>query len=158
MDVLTIGELAKKARVNRETVRYYERRRLLGPPARSPSGYRVFSEDTLRRLRFIRHAKVLGFSLGEIRELLTLRVARVDACERVLGRVQAKRNEIDRKISALQDMKDALSALASACSKGSKTNECPVLDALEANGWFEETAGGRSGLSQRTLETSGGPT
>jgi Hg(II)-responsive transcriptional regulator len=145
MDGLTIGELAKQAHVNRETVRYYERRRLLGPPPRSPSGYRVFSEDTLRRLRFIRHAKVLGFSLSEIRELLALRVAPPDACEPVRKRVQAKNDEIDRKIKALQDMKDALSALAAACSKRRKTNDCPILDALEANGWIQESTGGHDG-------------
>jgi Hg(II)-responsive transcriptional regulator len=145
MDALTIGELAKQAHVNRETVRYYERRRLLAPPPRSPSGYRVFSEETLRRLRFIRHAKALGFSLSEIRELLALRVARIDTCERVRKRVQAKTDEIDRKIKALQDMKEALSSLAAACSTRRKTNGCPILDALEANGWFKQSAGSNNG-------------
>ena len=74
MERLTIGQLAKQARVNRETVRSYERRRLLQRPSRSIAGYRVFSDDALRRLRFIRHAKMLGFSLEEIGELLALRI------------------------------------------------------------------------------------
>jgi DNA-binding transcriptional MerR regulator len=76
MERLTIGQLAKQASVNRETVRYYERRRLLQRPSRSIAGYRVFSDEALQRLRFIRHAKSLGFSLEEIRELLALRVGR----------------------------------------------------------------------------------
>ena len=83
MEYLTIGQLATQANVNRETVRYYERRRLLSRPPRSISGYRVFSDDAVRRLRFIRHAKMLGFSLNEIRELLTLRVSAVGTCDRV---------------------------------------------------------------------------
>lgn len=138
MDGLTIGELAKQAQVNRETVRYYERRRLLGPPPRSPSGYRLFSEDALRRLRFIRHAKVLGFSLNETRELLRLRVGSVNACERVRDRTRSKIADIDRKIKALQDMRNALSELAAACSRRRRTVDCPILDALETNGWFEK--------------------
>src|SRR5216683_4234358 len=100
METLTIGELAKRARVNRETVRYYERRRLLPRPSRSVSGYRVFSDDALRRLRFIRHAKALGFSLNEISELLVLRVNSVDACDRVRSRTRAKIADIDGKIKA----------------------------------------------------------
>ena len=83
MEYLTIGQLARQAHVNRETVRYYERRRLLLRPPRSISGYRVFSDDAVRRLRFIRHAKMLGFSLKEIRALLALRVDSIDACDRV---------------------------------------------------------------------------
>lgn len=138
MDGLTIGELAKQAQVNRETVRYYERRRLLGPPPRSPSGYRLFSEEALRRLRFIRHAKALGFSLNEIRELLALRVSSVDACERMRDRTQAKIEDIERKVRALQRMKSVLSRLSAACSQRRTTVNCPILDTLEANDWFEE--------------------
>lgn len=143
MGTLTIGELAKQARVNRETVRYYERRRLLPRPARSPSGYRAFSDDALRRLRFIRHAKLLGFSLNEIRELLALRVNSIDTCDRVRERTEIKIADIERKIQALQQMKRALSELVAACSRRGRTNDCPILDSLEANGWFEEQTGGR---------------
>lgn len=144
MDGLTIGELAKQAHVNRETVRYYERQRLLGPPPRSPSGYRLFSEDALRRLRFIRHAKVLGFSLNEIADLLALRVGSVDACERVRERTRSKIQDIDRKIRALQDMKGALSELAAACSRHRRTVDCPILSVLETNGRFKEDGRSRS--------------
>src|SRR5215472_1551214 len=90
MEQITIGQLAKQARVNRETVRYYERRRLLQRPSRSLGGYRVFSDDAVKRLRFIRHAKMLGFSLEEIRELLSLRIDSVVTCDRVRERTQNK--------------------------------------------------------------------
>jgi DNA-binding transcriptional MerR regulator len=100
MELLTIGKLAKQAKVNRETVRYYERRRLLPRASRSATGYRVFADDALRRLRFIRQAKVLGFSLNEIRELLTLRVNSIDTCDRVRERTELKIANIERKISS----------------------------------------------------------
>jgi len=130
MDVLTIGQLARQARVNRETVRYYERRRLLQRPSRSVTGYRVFSDDALRRLRFIRHAKMLGFSLEEIRELWALRI---NSIERVRERTQAKIADIERKIEALRRMRRALSGLVTACSRRRKTEECPILSCLEAS-------------------------
>ena len=131
---MTIGQLAKEAHVNRETVRYYERRRLLQRPSRSITGYRVFSDDALRRLRFIRHAKTLGFSLKEIKELLALRVHSIDTCDRVRQRTLVKIADIERKIVALQEMRRALGDLVSACSRQRKTDECPILDSLEANG------------------------
>jgi Hg(II)-responsive transcriptional regulator len=134
MKRLTIGQLAKQARVNRETVRYYERRRLLQRPPRSIAGYRVFSEDAVKRLRFIRHAKMLGFSLEEIRELLALRVHSIDTCDRVRERTQIKIADIERKIGALQQMRRVLSGLVTACSRLRKTDECPILDSLEATG------------------------
>jgi MerR family copper efflux transcriptional regulator len=142
MEALTIGKLAQQAHVNRETVRYYERRRLLPRASRSISGYRIFPDDALRRLRFIRHAKVLRFSLNEIHELLALRVNSrvdsIDACDRVRKRTKLKLIDIEGKIQSLKHMKDALSELIEACSKRGRTNECPILDNLEANGWFEQ--------------------
>ena len=134
MEYLTIGQLAKQGGVNRETVRYYEWRRLLSRPSRLISGYRVFSDDAVRRLRFIRHAKMLGFSLNEIRELLALRVDSIDACDRVRVRTQAKLADIDNKIRSLRQMKAALTRLVGACERRGKTNDCPILDSLEAPG------------------------
>ncbi len=142
---LTIGELAERAHVNRETVRYYERRRLLPRPSRSVSGYRVFADDAVRRLRFIRHAQELGFSLNEIRELLALRVKSADTCDRVRERAEAKIADIARKLRSLRHMKEALSELVSACGRRGRTRECPILDSLEANGWFKHHDGGDNG-------------
>jgi Hg(II)-responsive transcriptional regulator len=132
MDVLTIGRLAKQACVNRETVRYYERRRLLQRPARSAAGYRIFSGDAVRRLWFIRRAKMLGFSLEEIKELLALRIHSIDSCERVRGRAQIKIADIEGKIETLQRMKHSLSELITACSRRRRSDECPILDCLDA--------------------------
>jgi Hg(II)-responsive transcriptional regulator len=142
---LTIGELAERAHVNRETVRYYERRQLLPRPSRSVSGYRVFADDAVRRFRFIRHAQGLGFSLNEIRELLALRVKSVNTCDRVRERTEAKIAEVQRKIESLRHMKRALSELVTECSRRGRTKECPILDSLEANGWFEPHEGGDNG-------------
>ncbi len=161
MELLTIGELAKAAEVNRETVRYYERRRVLPHPSRSLSGYRVYSEDALRRLRFIRHAKSLGFSLNEIRELLALRVNSINACDRVQERTRAKVADIDQKILSLQQVKVALGELVNACARRRKSNQCPILDSLDAHGWFErdtssieKTRPSRSLLRSRSARNS----
>jgi Hg(II)-responsive transcriptional regulator len=131
--MLTVGKLAKQAHVNRETVRYYERRRLLLRPSRSVSGYRVFPEEALKRLKFIRHAKLLGFSLEEIKELLELRLSSADACDRVRKSTELKIADIERKIQALDEMKRVLSRLVKACSRRQPTEECPILDSLEAD-------------------------
>src|SRR5713101_4307199 len=150
MEQLTVGELARRAHVNRETVRYYERRRLLPRASRAISGYRIFSDDALRRLRFIRHAKALGFSLNEIRDLLTLRVNSIGACDRVQERTRAKIADIDKKIRSLKQVMGALSELVDACARRRKSNECPVLDSLDANGWFEQDSTTGQTLQRRT--------
>jgi MerR family transcriptional regulator, copper efflux regulator len=131
--------------VNRETVRYYERRRLLPRQSRLVSGYRVFGDDAVRLLRFIRHAQELGFSLNEIKDLLALRVKSVEACGSVRERAEAKITDIQAKIESLRHMKEALSELVAECSRRGKTTECPILDSLEANGWFERQEGCRNG-------------
>jgi MerR family transcriptional regulator, copper efflux regulator len=145
MEQLTVGELVERAHVNRETVRYYERRRLLPRPSRLVSGYRVFGDDAVRLLRFIRHAQELGFSLNEIKDLLALRVKCVEACGSVRERAEAKITDIQAKIESLRHMKEALSELVAECSRRGKTTECPILDSLEANGWFERQEGCRNG-------------
>jgi MerR family mercuric resistance operon transcriptional regulator len=97
-------------------------------------GLPSISDDALKRLRFIRHAKVLGFSLEEIRKLLALRINSVDRCDRVRERTQAKIADVDRKIEALQQMRGVLSELVTACSQRRKTEACPILDSMEATG------------------------
>jgi MerR family transcriptional regulator, copper efflux regulator len=133
MEQLTLGQLAKRADVTRETVRYYERRRLLQRPSRSIAGYRLFPDEAVKRLRFIRHAKMLGFSLEEIKELLALRVHSIKTCDRVRERTQIKIADTERKIAALLQMRHVLSELVTACSRRRKTDECPILDSLEAS-------------------------
>src|SRR5438094_8050761 len=105
MNSLTIGHLARKAGINLETVRYYERRGLLPKPPRNTSGYRMFPSEAARRLRFIQRAKQLGFSLREIQELLSLRVAPPTKSIEIRARAEAKISDIEAKIKSLESMK-----------------------------------------------------
>lgn len=131
MKALTIGRLAKEARVNLETVRYYERQGLLPRPPRSASGYRLFPVEAARRLRFIRRAQELGFSLGEIRELLSLRVSRTAKNADVRKRTEAKIADIEAKIKSLDSMKKTLRKLTNACEGCGPIGECPILESLD---------------------------
>ena len=132
IESLTIGRLARAVGVNLETVRYYERRGLLPKPPRSGSGYRLFPAEAKRRLRFIRRAQELGFSLGEIRELLSLRVAPTAKSADVRRRAQAKITDIEAKIRSLQSMKKALRELTQTCSGCGPVRDCPILESLDA--------------------------
>jgi MerR family copper efflux transcriptional regulator len=129
---LTIGHLAKQAGVNLETVRYYERRGLLPKPPRSASGYRLFPTDSARRLRFIRRAQELGFSLKEIRELLSLRVSRTTTSRDIRARAEAKIADIDAKIRSLDSMKKTLRKLTTVCDGCAPLAECPILESLDS--------------------------
>jgi MerR family mercuric resistance operon transcriptional regulator len=130
MKPLTIGRLAKEVGVNLETVRYYERRGLLPRPPRSASGYRLFPDEAAGRLRFIRRAQELGFSLAEIRELLSLRVSRTAKRTDVRRRAEAKIADIDAKIKSLDSMKRALRKLTRVCAGCGPIAECPILESL----------------------------
>lgn len=131
MAQLTIGQLARKVGVNIQTVRYYERVHLLGPSARKPSGYRVYSYEEERRLRFIKNAQVLGFTLREIAELLALRVASTTRCRDVLHRAQTKLMQVESKLGDLQALAYSLKSLIRACKVGQSTGPCPILMSLE---------------------------
>src|SRR3990167_4981655 len=104
----TIGWLAKSAGVYVQTVRYYEKRKLLSPSGRRPSGYRIYGNEALTRLRFIRNAQTLGFTLREIGELLNLRVTTGTRCEDVQRRAEAKLQSVEAKIIDLQTLVRAL--------------------------------------------------
>ena len=131
---LKIGQLAAQARVNVETVRYYERRGLIAEPRRTTSGYRQYSEEAVRRIRFIRRAQDLGFSLKEIAELLDLRVRSAAACGEVERRALDKIALVEEKIGHLGRIKDALERLAQACEAREPTGDCPILETLETEG------------------------
>ena len=131
MKSLTIGHLAKEAGVNLETVRYYERRGLLPKPPRSASGYRLFPSDAARRLRFIRRAQELGFSLKEIRELLSLRVSRTTTSRDIRARAETRTADIDAKIKSLESIKRTLRKLTNLCEGCVPVAECPILESLD---------------------------
>jgi MerR family mercuric resistance operon transcriptional regulator len=128
---LLIGEVARAARVNIQTLRYYERRRLLRPPQREPNGYRRYDGEAVRIVRFVKQAQALGFSLKEIKELLALRLDPRRSCGDVRVRAEAKLADIDQKIAGLRAMKVTLTRFIAACSGRGPVRECPILDALD---------------------------
>lgn len=127
---MTIGELAAAAGVPAATVRYYEQRGLLAPAPRTRAGYRVYDADGVRRLRFIKHAQALGFSLEDVQELLALRVTDRDSCTRVETTTREKLDRVRARIRELRQMERTLCALLHSCETRQPTEECPVLSAL----------------------------
>ncbi|MBI3377367.1 MAG: MerR family transcriptional regulator [Nitrospirae bacterium] len=134
MKYLTIGQLAKKAGVNIDTIRYYEKQGLIPKPSRRESGYRQYSQDSVKRILFIKRAKDLGFSLKEIFELLSLRLDSRTKCGDVKKRADIKIAEIEGKIQTLRRMNAALVKLVKACEENKQAGECPILEALDMNG------------------------
>lgn len=130
METLTIGELASRASVGLETIRFYERQGLIENPSRRPSGYRAYPPETVARVRFIRTAKDLGFSLKEIGELLSLRVDPVGSCVEIKAIAEAKVADIEARIRALQRIRRTLRKLVTACDSREQTSECPILESL----------------------------
>jgi MerR family transcriptional regulator, copper efflux regulator len=131
MNGLTIGELAERAKVHVETLRYYERRGLIESPPRSLSNYRLYPKEAVHRVRFIKRAKELGFSLKDIKEVLLLRAAPEAECTEIRAYAEAKIKDIDEKIHSLMAMKSALSTLVAACSGQGPLTECPILESLD---------------------------
>ena len=132
MEKLSIGQLAKRANVNIQTIRYYERKGLMPEPSRMPNRYRQYGSEEIARLRFIKNAQDLGFTLKKISELLCLRVDHDTTCAEVRERAEAKIAEIEEKILSLQGIKRALTRLVEACKGKGPTGECPILEALDS--------------------------
>ncbi|MCM2312429.1 MAG: MerR family transcriptional regulator [Steroidobacteraceae bacterium] len=128
MPTFSIGQLAKRAGVAIDTVRYYERNAMLTPAGRLESGYRRYGETELKRLRFIRRAKVLGFTLADIRELLSLSDERNVA--KVKLAAQAKLAEVEQRLAELERIRNGLRALVAACPGHGRAEACPILNAL----------------------------
>lgn len=128
---MRIGELAKMAGVGVETIRFYERKGLVAQPSRpAAGGFRSYPEETVARLRFIRQAQDIGFSLRETRELLSLQLDPSADCGEVRGHAQAKLDEVKRKITSLECIKQALEELIEACPGEGALRECSILAAL----------------------------
>ncbi len=134
MGSLTIGKVAGRTGVSVDTIRFYEREGLIPEPVRLPSGYRDYAPAVVRRLRFIKRAKELGFSLREITGLLSLRVEQGRTCGDVRRRALEKIEEIREKRRQLGKMERALQRLADDCTGKGPTGECPILDALGRTG------------------------
>ncbi len=127
---MQIGEVAEKAAVSVQTLRYYERRGLLPPPERRTSGYRVYGGQALQRVRFIRRAQDLGFTLDEIADLLVLWTDSETSCTAVERRARAALQRIDAKIQELTRMRGALDHYVADCSTRRSLEQCPLLDIL----------------------------
>jgi len=130
---LTIGKLARQGGVNIQTIRYYERVGLIPKPNRTSSGYRLYNEEAVRRLGFVRKAQILGFSLHEIDELLSLRMRPGVTCADIRMRARQKIATVEEKIAELTRIRGALAKLATACRGEGPTSECPILEALDAD-------------------------
>lgn len=126
---MTIGALAREAGVGVETIRYYQRRRLMNEPERPHGSIRRYRDADLRRLRFIRHARYLGFSLDEAGELLQLDDG--VECEQAQRIAEEKLEQICQRLRQLGQIQDTLQALLEQC-RGSETARCPMIEALES--------------------------
>ena len=131
MPEMTIGKAARKAGVGIETIRFYERRGLIAqPPKPRDAGFRVYPEETMHRIRFIRQAQELGFSLREIDELLSLRADPSTDARDVRQRATAKLEEVNRKLGQLEQIRTALEALIAACPGTGALRTCSIMEAL----------------------------
>lgn len=128
---MNIGQLARQTGVPIDTVRYYERQQLLPAARRSPAGYRIFDQDAVRRLRFIRRAKTLGFTLEEIAGLLSLSSRRDQDMSDVRSAAAARLADVEQRLRELQRMRGALAQLIDACPGHGDLAACPIMAALQ---------------------------
>ena len=131
MAYLTRGQLAKKTGVNPETIRYYEKVGLLPEAIRTKSGYRLFSEEDVKRIKFIKKAKELGFTLKEIKELLQLRFETRGECKEVKKLAEEKLIDIQKRIEDLEKIKSTLKDLIEKCPEKGSILECPIISSIE---------------------------
>lgn len=126
-----IGEVASRANVNKETVRYYEKRELIPEPDRRRSGYRIFTQRHIEQIKFIKRAQELGFTLSEIKELLELRMDEDTTCSEIKTEAQKKYQDVIKKIEDLTRIKNTLINLIDSCNEDGPKGDCPILSALE---------------------------
>jgi DNA-binding transcriptional MerR regulator len=124
------SEVAERAGVNTQTLRYYERRGLLASPPRSTSGYRDYPASAVILLRFVKRVQQLGFCLDEAGELVHLAAGGPRACESARALASARMSEIDRRLADLHRMRDSLAELVATCDLPRKDRRCSLLDAL----------------------------
>ena len=136
--MLTIGQLASRAGVDVQTVLYYERRNILSATGRKKPdftidhpGFRFYAEDAVDKIRFIKNAQQLGFTLQEISGLLKLKVSHKSHCGVVKKKAEAKLKEVHEKLLGLKALENALFELISACRRKTRTDPCPILKSLE---------------------------
>ena len=128
--VFRTGELANKAGVNRETVRFYEKKGLLSDPIRTDAGYRQYSQSDLERLVFIKNAKELGFSLSEVKELLSIADGDIYKCSEVRLIAEGKLDHITNQMKRLAKLKRTLTSLVTECQRAKTIKHCPIIESL----------------------------
>lgn len=132
---LTVGKVAKECGVNVQTIHYYERTGLVYPDERKDSGYRLYGEDVVKKIRFIKNAQALGFTLNEIAGLLNLRVSHTARCGDVKRKADIKLKDVQKKIEGLRALERTLVDLIKTCQVRAKTDHCPILKSLEFQKW-----------------------
>lgn len=125
----TIGRLARRSGVKVSTIRYYEQAGLMPEPRRSPGNQRIYEYDHLKRLMFIRHCRELGFSQAAIRDLLEMSHNSDQSCDAVTDIALVQRDELDRRIAQLTDLRSELNRMIRACA-GGKIKDCRIVEAL----------------------------
>ena len=131
LGVMRIGEAAKQAGVNVQTLRYYERTGLLPKASRKASGYRQYDTDAVRLVRFIKNAQELGFTLSDIAELIALREGAPKNRSKAAALALAKVEDIDRRVRALAAMRKTLKSLVNECEKRGQSQPCPIIEAVD---------------------------
>jgi len=126
-----IGQLAKETGLNVQSIRFYERKGLLPSVNRSASGYRIYKEDSIRRIQFIKHAQEVGFSLKEISELLSLKVSGNGSCDMVQQIAAEKLKQLEERLESIERMKLTLTSMMEMCEEGLPARACPILEALD---------------------------
>ena len=130
--MLTIGKLANQTDLTTNALRFYEREGLLNPTSKTASGYRLYDETALARVRFIRQAQLCGFTLVEVNELLTLRSNESSCCDDVRKLAVVKKLRLEAKIKSMRAMSKALDALIDDCPEGgAPLGNCPIIGAME---------------------------
>ena len=132
LGAMRTSEVAGRAGVNRQTLRYYERRGLLAEPPRSAAGYRDYPVTAVELLRFVKRAQELGFTLVEIEDLLHLADGGPDSCERARALAEAHAAGLDRKIADLRRMRASLRELVATCERPRADRSCPLLHAIKS--------------------------
>ena len=138
---MKVGEVAKKAGVNVQTLHYYERVGVLKPKTRMDSGYRVYDDTAVRIIQFIKHAQELGFSLDEIQELLGLRADKKSKCQRVRANAVTHLKDVEKKIAKLEAIKRTLQSLIADCMENKTDSECPLLNCLDSEDFGSDRGG-----------------
>ena len=130
-ELLQIGAIARKAKVNIQTLRYYERRKILKPQIVKESGYRLYGEDAVKTVQFIKNAQELGFKLDDIKELLSLRNSTPTRCQLVRGKAKVKLDDVQEKIKMLKWIEKTLKKLVKDCENNKTSSDCPIINSME---------------------------